>query len=116
MDRQSPRAVEIRQPTSPTRKTDLGARALRVERYDHWQDLAACADEDPELFFPIGSTGPAKMQAEEAKLVCRRCPVIDQCLQFALENNEDFGVWGGTSEAERRAYGRRQTRAKRASQ
>lgn len=48
-----------------------------------WRDRAACRDEDPELFFPIGSTGPALRQIEEAKAVCRRCPVVDDCLRYA---------------------------------
>ncbi|MGD0687735.1 MAG: WhiB family transcriptional regulator, partial [Streptosporangiaceae bacterium] len=42
-----------------------------------WRHHAACQDEDPELFFPIGNTGPALVQIEEAKAVCRRCPVLD---------------------------------------
>ncbi|MGP4003999.1 WhiB family transcriptional regulator [Streptomyces sp. 8N706] len=70
----------------------------------------ACADEDPELFFPIGNTGPALFQIEEAKVVCGRCPVMEQCLQWALENNEHSGVWGGLSEDERRAMKRRAAR------
>ncbi len=45
-----------------------------------WRDRAACLDADPELFFPIGNTGPAILQIEEAKAVCRTCPVIDSCL------------------------------------
>ena len=48
-----------------------------------WRDRAACLDEDPELFFPIGNTGPAILQIEEAKAVCRRCEVIDTCLKWA---------------------------------
>ena len=47
----------------------------RRMRYMDWRHKAACRDEDPELFFPIGNTGPALMQIEEAKLVCHRCPV-----------------------------------------
>ena len=39
-----------------------------------WRDRAACLDVDPELFFPIGNTGPALAQIEEAKAVCRTCP------------------------------------------
>jgi len=72
-----------------------------------WRHRAACRDEDPELFFPIGNTGPALLQIEEAKAVCRRCPVIDDCLQWALDSGQDAGVWGGTSEDERRALKRR---------
>ena len=45
-----------------------------------WRHKAACLDEDPELFFPIGNTGPALLQIEEAKQVCRRCDVRDACL------------------------------------
>ncbi|MDL5205291.1 WhiB family transcriptional regulator [Streptomyces sp. ALI-76-A] len=69
----------------------------------------ACADEDPELFFPIGTTYPAKWQTEDAKAVCRRCPLIESCFQVALERNE-LGVWGGTDEADRRRIKRRAAR------
>jgi len=66
-----------------------------------WRHLAACREEDPELFFPIGTTGPALLQIEEAKAVCRGCAVIDDCLSWALDSGQDAGVWGGTSEEER---------------
>ena len=75
-----------------------------------WRHEAACRDEDPELFFPIGNTGPALVQIEEAKAVCRRCPVVDDCLRWALETGQDSGVWGGLSEDERRALKRRNAR------
>ena len=75
-----------------------------------WRHRSACRDEDPELFFPIGNTGPALMQIEEAKAVCRRCPVMDTCLARALESGQDAGVWGGLSEDERRALKRRNAR------
>ena len=80
-----------------------------------WRHQALCLDEDPELFFPIGNTGPALLQIEEAKAVCRRCPAVDTCLKWALENGQDAGVWGGLSEDERRALKRRTARARRAS-
>ncbi len=67
-----------------------------------WRDCAACRDVDPELFFPVGSTGTAIDRIETAKAVCRRCPAQDACLQFALETRQDDGVWGGTDEDERR--------------
>jgi WhiB family redox-sensing transcriptional regulator len=70
---------------------------------------AACASEDPELFFPIGNTGPALLQIEEAKAVCRRCPLMESCLEGALERNE-LGVWGGTDEDDRRRMKRRAAR------
>ncbi|MER5968258.1 WhiB family transcriptional regulator [Streptomyces sp. NPDC002055] len=78
----------------------------------NWRQSAACIDEDPELFFPIGTSGPAALQAEEAKTVCARCPVTEQCLEWALENNQDSGVWGGLEENERRALRRRNARAR----
>ncbi|MEU5716301.1 WhiB family transcriptional regulator [Streptomyces sp. NPDC020403] len=77
---------------------------------DNWRTHAACRDEDPDLFFPIGSTGPALVQTEEAKAVCRQCPVREKCLDWALENGQDSGVWGGLDENERRALKRRRAR------
>ena len=75
-----------------------------------WRHRAACRDEDPELFFPIGNTGPALLQNEQAKAVCRRCSVADACISWALETGQDSGVWGGLSEDERRALKRRGAR------
>jgi WhiB family redox-sensing transcriptional regulator len=69
---------------------------------------------DPELFFPIGSTGPALLQVEDAKAVCRGCEVIETCLSWAVESGQDAGVWGGLSEDERRALKRRNARTRRA--
>jgi WhiB family redox-sensing transcriptional regulator len=66
-----------------------------------WLRRAACADEDPELFFPVGTTGPAVQDVEAAKEVCARCPVSYQCLTWALETGQTSGVWGGTCEEER---------------
>ncbi|MEU7896236.1 MULTISPECIES: WhiB family transcriptional regulator [Nonomuraea] len=77
-----------------------------------WRHRAACRDVDPELFFPIGNTGPALMQIEEAKQVCRSCSAVDSCLKWALESGQDAGVWGGLSEDERRALKRRTARAR----
>ncbi|MEV7968849.1 WhiB family transcriptional regulator [Sphaerisporangium sp. NPDC088356] len=77
-----------------------------------WRHRAACRDVDPELFFPIGNTGPALMQIEEAKQVCRACPVSEPCLKWAIESGQDAGVWGGLSEDERRALKRRTARAR----
>ena len=75
-----------------------------------WRHHALCRDEDPELFFPIGTAGPAAVQVEEAKVVCRRCTVTEDCLSWALETGQDAGVWGGLSEDERRALTRRSVR------
>ena len=75
-----------------------------------WRNRAACLDEDPELFFPIGNTGPALLQIKEAKLTCGRCKVVETCLEWAMESGQDFGVWGGLSEDERRSLKRRNAR------
>ncbi len=77
-----------------------------------WRHRALCRDEDPELFFPIGTTGPAATQVEQAKIVCRHCTVVEDCLSWALETGQDAGVWGATSEDERRALKRRQARTR----
>ena len=91
--------------TQPARKPaipDYGR-----EKHVDWRDDSACLDEDPDLFFPIGTTGPALAQIEEAKAVCRRCPVIAVCRQWALDTRQEFGVWGGLSEDELRSIRRR---------
>lgn len=75
-----------------------------------WRHRAACRDEEPELFFPIGNTGPALMQIEEAKKVCQACDVLEVCLNWAIESGQDAGVWGGMSEDERRSLKRRRAR------
>ena len=74
---------------------------------DDWREFAACREEDPELFFPIGTGPAADAQAERAKAVCRRCPVLEQCLTYALSSGQDAGIWGGLTEDERRALRRR---------
>src|SRR3712207_8386647 len=78
-----------------------------------WRHRALCRDEDPELFFPIGTTGPALVQIEQAKAVCQRCPVVESCLDWALRSGQDSGVWGGLSEDERRALKRRDRKSTR---
>ncbi len=72
-----------------------------------WRHHAICREEDPEMFFPIGTHGPAAAQVEQAKMICRRCPVVTDCLDWALESGQDSGVWGATDELERRALARR---------
>ena len=67
-----------------------------------WRNVASCRDTDPDLFFPIGTTGPALEQIEAARAVCMECPAQEPCLEFALATNQESGVWGGTSEEERR--------------
>ena len=76
----------------PLRIPELAEPALALRLLE-----ARCLDADPEAFFPEkgGST-------REAKRICAACPVRDDCLQYALENDERFGIWGGLSERERR--------------
>ncbi|WP_216205344.1 WhiB family transcriptional regulator [Amycolatopsis aidingensis] len=76
-----------------------------------WRHRAACRDEDPELFFPVSDVGPGAAQVAQAKAVCARCPVRAQCLQYALDNGLDYGIYGGTTERERRDLVRRSRRA-----
>lgn len=76
-----------------------------------WRHFAACREEDPELFFPVGTSPAALDQTAEAKAVCHRCPVMDQCLQWALAANQEVGIWGGLDEGERRAMRRRAVRS-----
>jgi len=75
--------------------------ALAAEN-DGWRALASCRDTSPDLFFPVGTTGPALEQIASAKSVCDYCDVQQACLEFALATNQDSGIWGGTSEEERR--------------
>lgn len=67
-----------------------------------WREKSACRDTDPDLFFPVGTTGPALDQIAAAKAVCNTCEAQAPCLEFALATNQESGVWGGTSEEERR--------------
>ncbi|MFC3352168.1 WhiB family transcriptional regulator [Streptomyces echinoruber] len=68
-----------------------------------WLRKAACVGEDPGLFFPVGTSGPALRDVEAAKRVCARCPVTVECLSFAMSGGRSPGVWGGTGEEERAA-------------
>ena len=102
----------------PALRSEAGDRLIQpkddTEEYEvmDWRHRALCRDEDPELFFPIGTTGPALVQIEQAKAVCRRCPAVQSCLEWALSSGQDSGVWGGLSEDERRALKRRQARTR----
>jgi WhiB family transcriptional regulator, redox-sensing transcriptional regulator len=85
--------------------TDLAANMSSVELAtvfglpdeQSWQERSLCAQTDPEAFFPEkgGST-------REAKKICVGCEVRAECLEYALANDERFGIWGGLSERERR--------------
>jgi WhiB family transcriptional regulator, redox-sensing transcriptional regulator len=72
-----------------------------------WRSAAACRSADPDLFFPVSSSGRALEQVAEAKAICARCPVRPECLAFALRTGQLHGVWGGMGEQERYLVSRR---------
>lgn len=78
--------------------------------YRNWREDAACRHTDPELFFPVGTAGPALAQIYEAKRICRPCPARTQCLAWALDHGVTDGVWGGTTADERRVIRRLNSR------
>jgi WhiB family redox-sensing transcriptional regulator len=81
---------------------------------DVWRDHALCRDTDPELFFPVGTTGQALVSQDQAKQVCQQCTVQQACLDYALDTNQDSGIWGGLTEEERRSIRRKRAAAARA--
>jgi len=72
-----------------------------------WWSAAACLTADPELFFPISSEGLAHKQVAQAKAICSRCRIQQACLGYALDAGPVQGIWGATTEAERRLLRRR---------
>ena len=99
----------------PSRKTTKTTKALAsklasLELEARWQDLAECKGMDPTLFFgpEHAETVKEKRDREDAaKAVCNRCPVRAECLEYALDAREAYGIWGGMTELERRALLRR---------
>jgi WhiB family transcriptional regulator, redox-sensing transcriptional regulator len=81
--------------TTPSRPADA------LAPYASWRLSAACRQVDPELFFPVGTTGPAIEQVGLAKGICQACPVQEPCLGWAMRNQIAFGIWGGTTEEDR---------------
>ena len=84
----------------------------KIDVFDRsWQDQANCLGVDPDLFFPERGAS-----TREAKEVCRGCVVRLECLEYALQNGEKFGIWGGMSERERRRIRRRRAMQRRSAQ
>jgi WhiB family redox-sensing transcriptional regulator len=77
----------------------------------NWRAAGACLTADPDLFFPISSAGPAAQQIARAKTVCAGCDVRRQCLEFAMANDQVYGIWGGTTPEDRQRDRRRRRRA-----
>jgi WhiB family redox-sensing transcriptional regulator len=73
---------------------------MRADEQD-WRSAAGCRSADPDLFFPLSSSGRALDQVAEAKAICTGCRVRRECLAFALSTGQLHGVWGGLSEQER---------------
>ncbi len=94
--------------------TILASSLTPIEDAEAWRDHALCRDTDPDLFFPVGTTGQALVSIDYAKRVCGECKVTQECLDFALDTNQDSGVWGGLSEEERRVIRRKRAAARRA--
>ena len=70
-----------------------------------WATDAACAGADPALFYPTEHAGASEIRA--AKRVCAGCPVRVECLHYAIDNGEAYGIWGGMTLKERRRYARK---------
>ena len=79
---------------------------------EDWRHRAKCTNEDPELFFSVGTSGPARLQDAEAKSVCKRCVVVADCLEWALGSGQEYGVFGGMTSDERRIVSRRRQRTR----
>lgn len=112
------REVRMSQPPCPREERTAGQRTVRelrgalAARDDAapyaaasrgWMLLGACQGQDPELFFPAGSHGPARSQVEAAKAVCDRCAVCLECFAYAVRTAQEDGIWGGTTREERQA-------------
>jgi WhiB family redox-sensing transcriptional regulator len=77
----------------------------------HWRLAAACRSAEPDIFFPLSSSGRSLDQIDRAKEVCAGCRVRAECLAFALRTNQVHGVWGGLTEEERLSLARDALRA-----
>jgi WhiB family redox-sensing transcriptional regulator len=84
----------------------LGPTQLATELVADWRARAACAGYPNTLFFPTSDSAD-EASIEKAKAVCGVCPVSEDCLQYALETNQRSGIWGGTSEKERKSLRRK---------
>lgn len=90
------KAAEVKRETLLTILSDLVP-----ELELHWQNKANCRGVNPSLFYPERG-----VSTSEAKNVCAGCEVSNECLEFAVQNGEKFGIWGGLSERERRTIRR----------
>lgn len=84
----------------------FGPANLATDLVADWRARAACSGYPNTLFFPAGDT-PDEGSLDKAKAICSVCPVIEDCLEYALETNQRSGIWGGTSEKERKSLRRK---------
>jgi WhiB family transcriptional regulator, redox-sensing transcriptional regulator len=77
----------------------------------NWRSSAACRSADPDLFFPLSRAGAADKQIARAKMICAGCQVRQECLEFALTQDQSYGIWGGTTPEDRQRARRRKRRA-----
>jgi WhiB family transcriptional regulator, redox-sensing transcriptional regulator len=80
-------------------------------RRREWRTRSACLSADPDLFFPISATAAAAPQITRAKTICAGCPVRSACLGFAMAHRDLQGIWGGTTDEERRKTRRSKARS-----
>lgn len=80
---------------------------MTLQSEETWQDFSNCLGVDPDLFFP--ERGASNREAKE---ICRGCVVREECLEYALVNGENFGIWGGMSVRERKRIIRQQALAR----
>jgi WhiB family transcriptional regulator, redox-sensing transcriptional regulator len=83
----------------------LSSAFLTTVLEEEWQEQAACQEVDQDLFFSLDET-----DQREALQLCRGCPVQQDCLRFAIEQREMYGIWGGMRESERRSMIRERRR------
>jgi WhiB family transcriptional regulator, redox-sensing transcriptional regulator len=81
-----------------------------TESAGSWRFAGACRAADPELFFPVPGTRRADTQIARAKAICSGCAVRRECLEFALSQNQIYGIWGGTTLEDRKRVRRRRRR------
>jgi WhiB family redox-sensing transcriptional regulator len=84
---------------------------IAIESTENWRSAGACLSADPDLFFPISTTGPAERQIARAKVICAGCEVRKVCLEFAMSHDQVYGIWGGTTPDDRQRARRRMRRA-----
>lgn len=85
------------------------ATSSQSEQSWSWRDKAECRKYDPEIFFPErrGKIDNRDEQVIKAKAICAQCEVMAECLEYAIEKDEKFGIWGGLTEDERAAVKRK---------